>query len=71
MVSPVQARESLHPKQRELYRAAAPADKLALVGRINASLQAVKLAQLRATRPQLPAADHARELRRWWFSARD
>jgi hypothetical protein len=54
-----------------LYRSATPTQKLAVVGRINASLQALKAAKVRADHPGLTPHEQNRLVRSWWFSARD
>jgi hypothetical protein len=69
--APVARPESLDPKLRELYRTASAADKLAIVGRLNATLLALKRAQLDARQPALASGEITAELRRWWFSSRD
>lgn len=69
--SPTTRSERLNPQLVELYRRAEPAQKLAVVARINASLQAIKRAQLQMSNPGLSATEQQRQLRRWWFSSRD
>lgn len=63
--------ESLPVELLNLYRRATPAEKLALIGRINASLLALKAAQVVSRRPALSSADRAAAVRRWWLGARD
>jgi hypothetical protein len=62
---------SIHPELLKLYRQATPEHKLAIVSRINASLQSLKAAQIAAEHPNLGAQERTRLLRTWWFAARD
>jgi hypothetical protein len=61
----------LEPHLLALYRAAAPAAKLAAVARLNAGLIGLKEAHLAASHPAWTVDQRRVELRRWWFSARD
>jgi hypothetical protein len=62
--------ERLDPRLAEVYRKAAPEQKLAAVARLNGTLIDLKRAYLRSTRPDLNPAQLQAELRQWWFSAR-
>lgn len=63
--------EPLDPRLRDLYRAATPTQKLAVVARLNATLLGLKAADLQARFPALPPAKRSELLRRWWLAARD
>ena len=62
--------DPIDPRLLGLYRQATPTQKLEIVARINASLHALKTAQLRSERSDLLPSEQMRELRRWWFSTR-
>ena len=64
-------REPLDPRLRDLYRAATPTQKLAVVARLNATLIGLKEAELNARCPTQPPAERRTALRGWWFTARD
>ena len=63
--------EPLDPKLRELYRAATPTQKLAVVARLNGTLLGLKEAELKSRDASMPPAERRALLRRWWFTARD
>lgn len=63
--------ESLDPQLRELYRKATPTEKLAVVGRLNATLLRLKAAEIEKRHPEAPAATRRQMLRRWWLAATD
>ena len=65
------AHEPLDPRLRDLYRAATPTQKLAVVARLNATLIGLKEAELNARFPSQPPAERRTALRGWWFAARD
>lgn len=56
---------------RELYRAATPTRKLAVVARLNATLISLKEADLQARFPKASAEEQRAMLRRWWLTASD
>jgi len=64
-------RDRPHPLQIELYRRATPTQKLATVARLNATLQQVKEATLRARFPAMSTTAIQQELRHWWLADRD
>ena len=61
----------MHPVQRELYRVVTPTPKLATVGRINAALRQLKVAQVQAQHAELSETERTRIVRRWWLGAHD
>lgn len=63
--------ERLDPRLRLLYKSATPGQKLAVVGRLNAVLIALKTAELAQSQPVLSAERQRELLRRWWLTARD
>jgi hypothetical protein len=63
--------EPLDPILLELYRKATPTQKLAVVARLNATLIALKEADIRARRPDLSRKEQQALLRQWWLTARD
>ncbi|HEY8994854.1 MAG TPA: hypothetical protein VIM71_09350 [Lacunisphaera sp.] len=58
----------LEPRLVELYRAATPEKKLAMVAQLNRTLQGLKAVQLAADRPELSDEQRRIELRRWWLA---
>jgi hypothetical protein len=66
-----QPSEQIHPKLLELYRQATVEQKLAAVGRINASLQALKAAELVRQYPTHSPRERLQLMRHWWLGARD
>jgi hypothetical protein len=66
-----QLSEQIHPKLLELYRQATAEQKLVAVARINASLQALKAAELAREYPAHSPKERVQLMRRWWLGARD
>jgi hypothetical protein len=64
-------RDRPHPLQIDLYRRATPTAKLAALARLNATAIAIKEADLKTRRPDLPAAERRAALRQWWLASRD
>ena len=62
---------SLEPRLVELYRKATPEQKLAVVWRLNRTLQGLKEAQLTADRPEMSPMERRAEIRRWWLAKQD
>lgn len=63
--------EPLDPRLRELYRSATPTQKLAIVGRLNATLIGLKEADLRSRFPAISQSETRARIRHWWLTARD
>ena len=63
--------EPLEPRLLELYRRATPAQKLAVVARLNQTLIKLKECDIRARHPALRPEEHRQMLRRWWLGAAD
>ena len=63
--------EALDPRLRELYRSATPTQKLAIVGRLNATLIGLKEADLRTRFPAISQSETRARIRHWWLTARD
>ena len=61
----------LDPRLRDLYRAATPTQKLAVVARINATLIGLKEAELLARYAEMTPENRRERLRRWWLGAPD
>lgn len=61
----------LDERQRSLYRAATPTQKLAIVARLNATLLELKRSDLQARFPNHAAKQREAMLRQWWLTARD
>ena len=63
--------EPLDPRLRDLYRAASPTQKLAVVHRLNATLIGLKEAELQARHAEMTPHQRRELLRHWWLTARD
>jgi hypothetical protein len=59
--------DPIDEKMIALYRTATPEEKLAVVARLNAGLQALKAAEIAASHPEWNADRRRTELRTWWL----